>query len=146
MLPSLLEQVVSCKDAIAQEYLMESIIQVFPDEFHIKTLDPFLDTCGKLSPRVNVKNIIISLVNRLAEFVRRDGASAVPAEIDLFDVFSKQVASVVDARPDMPPDDIVSLQQSLVNLALQCYPGQYEYVDKVLDYTTQILNKLHIDK
>ena len=33
VLPGVLEQVVNCKDAcIAQEYLMECIIQVFPDE------------------------------------------------------------------------------------------------------------------
>ena len=26
----------SCKDTIAQQYLMECIIQVFPDEFHLR--------------------------------------------------------------------------------------------------------------
>merc|ERR1711976_203345 len=35
VLPGVLEQVVSCRDAIAQEYLMECIIQVFPDEMHL---------------------------------------------------------------------------------------------------------------
>ena len=30
VLPGVLEQVVSCRDAIAQEYLMECVIQVFP--------------------------------------------------------------------------------------------------------------------
>ena len=32
MLPQVLEQVVNCKDAIAQQYLMECVIQVFPVE------------------------------------------------------------------------------------------------------------------
>ena len=36
ILPSVLEQIVSCKDVIAQEYLMEVIIQV---RWH--TLEPF---------------------------------------------------------------------------------------------------------
>lgn len=35
VLPGILEQVVSCKDAIAQEYLMECIIQVFK-AFHLQ--------------------------------------------------------------------------------------------------------------
>lgn len=48
ILPGILEQVVSCRDAIAQEYLMECIIQVFPDEFHLQTLDPFLKSCAQL--------------------------------------------------------------------------------------------------
>ena len=42
VLPGVLEQVVSCRDAIAQEYLMECIIQVFPDEMHLSTLNSFL--------------------------------------------------------------------------------------------------------
>ena len=42
VLPSILEQVVKCRDAIAQEYLMECIIQVFPDEFHLQSLNQYL--------------------------------------------------------------------------------------------------------
>jgi hypothetical protein len=45
VLPRILEQVISCKDAIAQDYLMEIIIQVFPSEFHLATLEPFLQAC-----------------------------------------------------------------------------------------------------
>lgn len=42
VLPSVLEQVVKCRDAIAQEYLMECVIQVFPDEFHLQSLNQYL--------------------------------------------------------------------------------------------------------
>lgn len=71
VLPGILEQVVSCKDAIAQEYLMECIIQVFPDEFHIQTLNPFLKSCAELESGVNVKNIVISLMERLGNYSQR---------------------------------------------------------------------------
>ena len=47
--PSLpLSQVVNCKDEIAQYYLMDCIIQVFPDEFHLHTLETFLAACPEL--------------------------------------------------------------------------------------------------
>ncbi|MCI07824.1 vacuolar protein sorting-associated protein 35A-like, partial [Trifolium medium] len=39
VLPRVLEQVVNCKDELAQFYLMDCIIQVFPDEYHLQTLD-----------------------------------------------------------------------------------------------------------
>jgi vacuolar protein sorting-associated protein 35 len=71
ILPGILEQVVSCRDAIAQEYLMECIIQVFPDDFHLQTLDPFLKSCAQLQVDVNVKNIIISLIDRLTAYHQR---------------------------------------------------------------------------
>ncbi len=34
---------VNCRDQIAQQYLMEILIQIFPDHFHLQTLEPFLD-------------------------------------------------------------------------------------------------------
>jgi len=42
VLPDILEQIVSCRDAIAQEYLIECIIQIFPHEFHLACLTSFL--------------------------------------------------------------------------------------------------------
>ena len=74
VLPRIFEQIVSCRDVIAQEYLMECVIQVFPDEYHLKTLDVFLGACAKLQTAVNVKNIITSLIYRLAQYASRKTA------------------------------------------------------------------------
>jgi vacuolar protein sorting-associated protein 35 len=152
ILPSILEQVVSCRDAIAQEYLMECIIQVFPDEFHLQTLNPFLKSCAQLQSGVNVKSIIISLIERLAAYHLRnekpqnDSAepSVIPIDVQLFDVFSVQIANIVQIRTDMPIEDTISLQVALVNLAQKVYPDQLDYVDKVLETTTQILENLNM--
>ncbi|XP_014098973.2 vacuolar protein sorting-associated protein 35 isoform X1 [Bactrocera oleae] len=152
ILPGILEQVVSCRDAIAQEYLMECIIQVFPDEFHLQTLDPFLKSCAQLETGVNVKNIIISLIDRLAAYNQRSGKtsgtdieSIIPAEVELFEVFSIQVANIVQKRIDMPLEDTISLQIALLSLAQKVYPDRIDYVDKVLGTTTQILESLEIN-
>uniref|UniRef100_T1ISA6 Vacuolar protein sorting-associated protein 35 n=1 Tax=Strigamia maritima TaxID=126957 RepID=T1ISA6_STRMM len=146
VLPGLLEQVVSCRDAIAQEYLMECVIQVFPDEFHLQTLNNFLKACAELHQDVNVKNIIIALIDRLAMFSQREDGIGIPNEIKLFDVFSDQVAQIIQSRHEMPVEDIVALQVSLINLALKCYPDRIDYVDKVLQSTNEIFKKLHIEK
>ncbi|CRL06873.1 CLUMA_CG019462, isoform A [Clunio marinus] len=151
ILPSILEQVVSCRDAIAQEYLMECIIQVFPDEFHLQTLDPFLKSCAQLQPGVDVKTIIIGLIDRLALFHQRneksiqDESAEILSEIELFNVFSVQVANIVQIRTDMPLEDTISLQAALVNLAQKVYPDKIDYVDKVLETTTQILENLNMN-
>nr|CAD7394670.1 unnamed protein product [Timema cristinae] len=153
VLPGILEQVVSCRDPIAQEYLMECIIQVFPDEFHLQTLHPFLKSCAELQPGVNVKNIIISLIDRLAVFSQRaEGgtvgavAGGIPSDVKLFDVFSDQVATIIQSRQDLPPEDVVSLQVSLVNLAHKCYPDRVDYVDKVLSTTVDVFQKLGLSR
>ena len=41
-------QVVNCKDEIAQCYLMDCIIQVFPDEYHLQTLETLLGAFPQL--------------------------------------------------------------------------------------------------
>jgi len=98
ILPSILEQVVNCKDVIAQEYLMEVVIQVcsiqlclylpnlnycnqvFTDEFHLHSLGPFLSATAQLHPKVNIKQIVIALIDRLAAYAAREAESEDPEE------------------------------------------------------------------
>lgn len=80
ILPHILEQVVSCKDVIAQEYLMEVVIQVFTDEFHLHSLGPFLTATAQLHPKVNIKQIVIALIDRLAAYAAREAESEDPEE------------------------------------------------------------------
>ncbi|KAL1871569.1 hypothetical protein VTK73DRAFT_2033 [Phialemonium thermophilum] len=72
ILAPLLEQIVQCRDVLAQEYLLEVIIQVFPDEFHLHTLDQFLAAVSRLNPHVNVKAIVIGLMDRLSSYAERE--------------------------------------------------------------------------
>lgn len=54
-----LGQVVNCKDELAQSYLMDCIIQVFPDEYHLQTLETLLGAC----PQLQVFFIIYSVLD-----------------------------------------------------------------------------------
>lgn len=68
VLPRILDIVVICKDTMAQQYLMECIIQAFPDEYHLQTLEQLLDTTSNLNVEVDIKNIFISLMDKLSKF------------------------------------------------------------------------------
>ncbi|CAG8624698.1 3849_t:CDS:2, partial [Cetraspora pellucida] len=78
VLPAILEQVINCKDVIAQEYLMEVIIQVFHDDFHLRTLGPYLSATAQLHQKVNIKQIVIALIDRLAAYAAREADSEPP--------------------------------------------------------------------
>ncbi|KAH0555994.1 hypothetical protein GP486_006066 [Trichoglossum hirsutum] len=94
ILQPLLEQVVQCRDVLAQEYLLEGrclswctqvglvltamslvITQVFPDEFHLHTLDQLLSATARLNPHVNVKAIVIGIMDRLSAYASRESES-----------------------------------------------------------------------
>lgn len=67
--PRIVEQVVACKDDIAQQYLMQCIIQGFPDEFHLASLDTLLQILPQLQPGVKIHIVLASLLDRLARCV-----------------------------------------------------------------------------
>lgn len=75
ILPAILEQIVQCRDVIAQEYLLDVVSQVFPDEFHLYTLDVFLNATSNLHPHTSVKKVVLALVNRLADYAAREAES-----------------------------------------------------------------------
>ncbi|KAK4619805.1 Vacuolar protein sorting-associated protein 35 [Fulvia fulva] len=80
ILQPLLEQVVQCRDVLAQEYLLEVITQVFPDEFHLHTLDQLLAATARLNPHVNVKQIVIGLMDRLSAYAARESETKTPEQ------------------------------------------------------------------
>ncbi|EER26501.1 Vacuolar protein sorting-associated protein 35 containing protein [Coccidioides posadasii C735 delta SOWgp] len=75
ILQPLLEQVVQCRDVLAQEYLLEVITKAFPDEYHLHTLDMLLTAISKLNPHVDMKKIVIGLMDRLSSYASRDSDS-----------------------------------------------------------------------
>ncbi|KAI9208650.1 vacuolar protein sorting-associated protein 35 [Polychytrium aggregatum] len=147
VLPVILDEIVSCKDLIAQEYLMEVIIQVFPDDFHLRSLDSFLSATAQLQRSVNVKQIVISLIDRFSSYAARtreehdekSEGSGIPNDIQLFDVFWGQVTELIRARPEFNIHDIIALLVSLMNLSLNCYPEQLSNVDNVLGFAKEQL-------
>ncbi|PLB36193.1 vacuolar protein sorting-associated protein 35 [Aspergillus candidus] len=72
ILQALLEQVVQCRDVLAQEYLLEVVTKVFPDEFHLHTLDLLLTAISRLNPHVDLKKIVIGLMDRLSTYAARE--------------------------------------------------------------------------
>ena len=51
---------------------------------------------------------------------------------------ARPVPPLLQSRSDMSPEDIVSLQLALVDLALRVYTDKIHYVDKVLQHTVDI--------
>lgn len=141
VLPKIVEQIISCKEKIAQQYLMEVAIQIFPDEFHLATLEQILAACGQLQAGVDVKTIIVSLIDRLAVFATK-APDTIPRNVDIFNTFFVHVGKVVEQRPSMEVQDVLGLQVSLLNLSLKCYPSKLDYVDQVLGYCGTYLEDL----
>eukprot|EP00560_Eucampia_antarctica_P001657 CAMPEP_0197835270 /NCGR_PEP_ID=MMETSP1437-20131217/25280_1 /TAXON_ID=49252 ORGANISM="Eucampia antarctica, Strain CCMP1452" /NCGR_SAMPLE_ID=MMETSP1437 /ASSEMBLY_ACC=CAM_ASM_001096 /LENGTH=1019 /DNA_ID=CAMNT_0043440573 /DNA_START=48 /DNA_END=3107 /DNA_ORIENTATION=+ len=146
ILPTILEQISVCRDALAQAYLMDCIIQVFPDEYHIQTLDLFLSVCPKLRDKVNVRTILTAIMERLANYYADEillnephtnqtnhGDNQKTLHNDAFQIFHDCIQAVFQARgPNMPAKEIIRLQTALLNFSLKCYPSRMDHLSLCL--------------
>jgi vacuolar protein sorting-associated protein 35 len=142
VLPKILEEIVDCKDTIAQSYLMDCIIQVFPDDFHLATLEPFLNTCTALKEKVNVRTILESIMDRLASHVATAGGSTLQnIEVNAFKLFNDCITTLIEERSNMSLCETLKLQTSLTNFALKCYPSRVDYVSHCLNTCAALIEK-----
>ncbi|KAF5454594.1 hypothetical protein F2P56_024246 [Juglans regia] len=133
VLPRVLEQVVNCKDELAQHYLMDCIIQVFPDEYHLQTLDVLLSACPQLQPSVDIKTVLSQLMERLSNYAA-SSAEVLPEflQVEAFSKLSNAIGKVIEAHVDMPTIGVVTLYSSLLTFTLHVHPDRLDYADQVL--------------
>jgi vacuolar protein sorting-associated protein 35 len=142
VLPKILEEVLSCKDTIAQSYLMDCIIQVFPDDFHLNTLELLLQTVSTLKEKVNVRAILEALMDRLAAHSANNAAAgAVGAEINSFKLFNDCISTLIEDRANMSLTETLRLQTVLTNFALKCHPSRIDYVAHCLSTSGLLIEK-----
>lgn len=151
ILPMVLEQAIQCRDVVSQEYLLDAICQVFPDEFHLATLDILLDATTHLNPNVSINKIVLTLIERLnghkdrqeqeeeqkeaqEESALKDSKAT---DIDLFEVFWTYLSNLNEERPDLSLQQFIPLIESFMNLSLRWYPDNLQNLNALYKITAQ---------
>ncbi|KAH3666567.1 hypothetical protein WICMUC_005636 [Wickerhamomyces mucosus] len=147
ILPTIIEQIIQCKDVLAQEYLLDVIIQVFPDEFHLKTLDELLQCIKKLNPAVDYKKIFINLIDRLTNFIKREEITELSdiADFNLFDKLWDYIKEF-ELINEFQVYELNLLLESITKLSLIFYPKKYENIDLVLRFAIEKAKELELDE
>jgi vacuolar protein sorting-associated protein 35 len=156
VLPRILEIVVMCKDTMAQQYLMECVIQAFPDEYHLQTLEQLLDTTSNLNVEVDIKNIFISLMEKLSKYAAQtnqhagddDQASLISSinkDLDIFRLFKKYTDKIIEEQGSkIEVSKLLELEVAFMNFCIKTYPSNISYVNQILDSCNQILKSTAI--
>ncbi|CAK9317602.1 unnamed protein product [Citrullus colocynthis] len=133
VLPRVLEQVVNCKDELAQYYLMDCIIQVFPDEYHLQTLETLLGVCPQLQATVDIRMVLSQLMDRLSNYAVSN-ADVIPEflHVEAFAKLSNAIGKVIEAQVDMSIVGAITLYVSLLTFTLRVHPDRLDYVDQIL--------------
>lgn len=156
ILPRILEEIATCRDPLAQAYLMDCIIQVFPAEFHLETLEVFLGVCPRLREKVNVRTIMNNMMDRLVHYFQEErigndeeDTNDVKAMIAMnsFEMFEDCIHRVFEARGlSIPPKDVIRLYGCLLNYALKIAPNNTDLISKCVSQCAKALGTLQEQK
>lgn len=141
VLPRSLEVILSSKDAIAQQYLMDCMIQAFPDNYHLHTLNSLLETTTQLQPSVEIKGIFINLLNRISDYAGETDLEIVQS-VDIFKLIKGHVDKLTSENsPAGEMAKFLQLFVAFLRLSLKCYPDNLENVIAILNDCVNLINK-----
>lgn len=124
---------------------MDCIIQTFPDEFHLNTLQQLLQAISTgLMPNVDLKLIFIHLMDRLADFAMNTDTSvqSFSEELDIFAMFKDAISRILEENSaNMELKKFLDLEVAFLKFSLRCYPKNSEYVNQILKTCVAICEK-----
>eukprot|EP00758_Cryptobia_borreli_P000927 Tbor_TRINITY_DN1771_c0_g1::TRINITY_DN1771_c0_g1_i1::g.21305::m.21305/K18468/VPS35; vacuolar protein sorting-associated protein 35 len=142
ILPRLLEIIMLYKEPLAQQYLLEVIIQVFPDEYHLYTLEDFILSFVKVCVNVDICSVLSTLMDRLGNYVvaQREGtteAGGGKKEMkiieDMFEILSKGIVNISENNVKLfSGASFVETCIALIKLAVKTYPDEYNNISNIL--------------
>lgn len=107
ILPPLLEQIIQCRDPIAQEYLLDVVVSTFPADFHLQTLDQYLDATSQLSLHTPIPKVLLLSIDRLQQYFYEKKAELDEADGTLVDQDASEAtpAEAPKVEPEAKPDE-----------------------------------------
>ena len=118
---------------MSHQFLIECLINSFPDEFHLATLQPLLEGISKLHKNVDIKTTIITLLDRLSEVVKED-------DTKIFGVVQKYIEEIF-VRFNSKMESNLVIQVSLLNFCIKCYPKQTENINSILESSVNLIKR-----
>ena len=154
ILPKLIEIIFEKRenkvDFLCQQYLMECIIQAFPDEYNIQCMDEILKSSTQLDEAVDVKALFIILMDKLARYVSDNGAESkeiIESAEKIFEPLKESIDKIIMQSINQPggiqePNKYLELQLALMKFTIKCCPqnDRLTSVNQVLEKTKYVLN------
>jgi vacuolar protein sorting-associated protein 35 len=153
VLPSVLQVILEFQEPIQQQYLLECVVQVFPDEFHLATLKQLLEAITSVVSGVNVQSVLGPLMDRLGQYViglregTVEGTGSRKEEktiAKMFGLFQEKIGELVNNtnQQAFPPVAFAETAFALMKLTLRAYPDNFERVDAVLGIVQQYFSQI----
>jgi hypothetical protein len=162
VLPVLLSHVTGCRDDMAQEYLMECILEAFSIEFNWAAVEQLLDAVSKFNMTVDIRRLISAIINHILQcgggedsrnasrdisldgsiiekglIVDAESAQALTTE-SLFDGLWIRIEGLLKDRVETSrAEEAILLCTPLLHRALSMAPFDADRVEKIVHFVYQ---------
>ena len=154
VLPNLIQIILESNDVLSQQYIMECIIHAFSDTYNIKCIELILNTFSRLLPEVDIKELFISLSEKLAKFIsihsgqdateedKQLVSSAIGVYPILVQYFDKLQKETFMQALDMNVNKLLVLNTAFMKFATKCIDNDImSSINHILTSTLQCLKQ-----
>jgi hypothetical protein len=138
VLPFITKHVELCEDKMAQEFILQSIVHAFPEEYHIFTLEKLFAIFSRVEQGVKILFIVNQLLERLLNYVGdliQSGQGKT-----MFVTIAKNIEELFNAEGHLALVDKFETLEKLVRFALKVSPEDIRNVKNLMKFT-----QYHID-
>jgi vacuolar protein sorting-associated protein 35 len=129
---------------------MECVIQAFPDEYHLQTLEKLLETTASLNANVDIKSIFINLMEKLSKFASattvgeetedQKEAKKLVGNMDIFKLFKKYTDKIIEEQgKTIDVSRLLELEVAFMTFSIKTFPNNLDYVNQILESCVSIL-------
>ena len=138
ILPFIAKHVELCEDALAQEFILRSIIHAFPEDFHIATVDHLFGVFAKVEQGVKILDIVNQLLERFLQYI---GHLIDPTKSSaVFVTIAKNIEELFNAEGHLSLTSKFETLQRLLRFALKINTNDVKNVKNLMKFTD-----FHID-
>lgn len=145
VMPSIIQQIKGCRESLAQHYIIESIIQVFPAEFHIETLSQLFDVLMGLEDDVSTLSLVISIIRRLQSYYTSPEVSNISSAIPTVKIVAQQINKLLQNGQNFTLEDTLEMLGTLLDFTLKADSSNSANVDSILNFVENHIEGIYGD-
>ncbi|KAK8795491.1 hypothetical protein WA158_000148 [Blastocystis sp. Blastoise] len=147
VLPKLLKEIVDCQDTIAQQYFMDCIINAFPDDFHLVTLNQILECLPKLNSDIDISVLLNDLLNRLVSYAEKQKETDCKQikDLSIFKAFGDFISSCLSSRPSLSMSSIIEMCTYILSFIILFYGTKYTIINDILGWINEAFKNNNIN-
>ena len=145
VMPCVVEQITACREGLAQAYIVESITQVFPAEFHIETLVELFGVLVHLEDDVSTLSLVTGIIKRLQIYYSSEDVEKASA-IGTVKLVAQQIDTLLQAGQKVfTLEDTLDMLGTLLNFTLEADPGNTSNVNSILHFVENHIEGIYQD-